>query len=102
MDIQRQLNRIERKLDYLIRWEIKMDEELTALEAQVKSNTDAEQSAVQVLNGIKAAMDKAVAAAQAAGATPEQLARINALTASLGNSAAPLAAAVVAGTSAEA
>ena len=79
-----------------------MDEELAALEAQAKANTNAEQSAILVLNGIKAAIDKAVAAAQAAGATPAQLARLSALTTSLGSSAAPLAAAVVAGTSAEA
>ena len=79
-----------------------MDQELTDLETQAKANTDAEASAVIVLNGIAAAVAKAIAAAQSAGATTAQLARITALQTSLASSATPLAAAVVAGTAAEA
>ncbi len=96
----------DQKLDALIALVTKgfghMDQELADLAAQAKANTDAEAAAVLVMNGIAAAIAKAVAAAQAAGATPAQLAQVTALQASLAASAAPLAAAVVAGTSAEA
>jgi hypothetical protein len=73
-----------------------IDDELTALAAQVTANDDTEDSATIVINGIAAKIAAAVAAATAAGATPAQLAQITALQASLKSHADPLAAAVVA------
>jgi hypothetical protein len=75
-----------------------LDDALTALATQVKTNTDAEDSAVIVLNGIPAQIAKAVAAATAAGATPAQLKSITDLGTALASHAAPLAAAIVANT----
>ena len=75
-----------------------IDDELTQLAAQVKSNTDAEASALAVINGIQAKITAAVAAATAAGATPAQLQAITDLQTALKTSADPLAAAVAANT----
>lgn len=75
-----------------------IDDELTALQAQVATDTTVEQSAVTLINGISAQIAAAVAAAQAAGATPAQLAEITAITTSLGTNNTALAAAVAANT----
>jgi hypothetical protein len=105
---QAKLDRIERKLDAVLRqqrrelvMDAELERELSELKTQVRANTDAEAAAVQVLNGIGAAIERAVAAASDKGATPEQLALINELHESLVTSADSLAAAVVAGTTAE-
>jgi Asp-tRNA(Asn)/Glu-tRNA(Gln) amidotransferase B subunit len=74
---------------------------LDALAAQVQANTDAEASAVIVLNGIAGRIDKAVQAAMANGATAEELAPVADEVAALKISADSLSAAVVANTPAE-
>jgi len=71
---------------------------LDALAAQVKANTDAEASAVIVLNGIAKRIADAVAAAIANGATAEELAPVSDEVAALKASSDALAAAVVANT----
>jgi hypothetical protein len=71
---------------------------LDQLAAQVKTNTDAEASAITVLNGIAARIQAAVDAALANGATAAQLAPIVDEVTALNNSATALAAAVVAST----
>lgn len=70
--------------------------ELAALTAQVAASTSAEQSALTLINGFSARLDAAVAAASAAGATPEQLQALTDEVAALKASADPLAAAVAA------
>jgi hypothetical protein len=75
-----------------------MDQELQALRDEVTAVTEGQDAALAVINGINDRIAAAVAAAQAAGATPEQLQAITDLTASLRQHADPLAAAVVANT----
>lgn len=76
------------------------DAAFVALATQVKANTDAEASAVIVMNGFADRVNKAVAAALAAnpGITADQLSGITAETASMKTSADALAASVVANT----
>jgi len=74
---------------------------LDALAAQVQANTNAEASAVIVLNGIAGRIEKAVQAAMANGATAEELAPVADEVAALKTSADSLSAAVVANTPAE-
>ena len=76
----------------------KLDDALASLEAQATANTDAEASAVVVLNKIPQMIADAVAAALAAGATAAELQSITDLQAKLAASAASLGAAVVANT----
>lgn len=71
---------------------------LDALAQQVKKNTDAEASAVVVLNGISSRIQAAVDAALANGATAEQLAPVTDEINALNASADALSAAVVANT----
>jgi hypothetical protein len=71
---------------------------LADLAAQVKVNTDAEDSAIKVLNGIAARIDAAVAAAIANGATAAELAPVSDEVTALKASSDALAAAVVANT----
>ena len=90
-----QLDRIERKLDAIMRGEvflarelIDMSAELDTLKAEVAHNTDVEQSAIALIQGLKAQLD-------AAGTDPVAL---KALSDQLGANAEALAAAVAANT----
>ncbi len=71
---------------------------LDALAAQVKANTDAEASAVLLINGIAARIQTAVDAAVAGGATAAELAPVQAEVDALKKSSDDLAAAVIANT----
>ncbi len=71
---------------------------LADLAAQVKANTDAEDAAVIVLNGIAARIEAAVQAAIANGATAAELAPVSDEVASLKKSSDALSAAIVANT----
>jgi len=71
---------------------------LDSLANQVKANTDAEASAVIVLNGIAGRIQKAVDAALANGATEAELQPVSDEVAALKASSDALAAAVVANT----
>jgi hypothetical protein len=71
---------------------------LDALAQQVKANTDAENAAVTVLNGIAGRIDTAVQAALANGATAAELQPVSDEVAALKSSADALSAAVVANT----
>jgi len=84
------LDEIIWQLRQIRREEAKMAGELDALTVQVTRNTDVEASAVQALNGIRAALDAAIASGDPT--------RLTALSASLATSADGLAAAIVANT----
>ena len=71
---------------------------LADLQAQVKANTDVDDSATLLINGIAARIQAAVDAAIANGATAAELAPITDEIASLKKSSDALAAAVVANT----
>src|SRR5258706_498780 len=60
-----------------------VQEAIDALTAEVAAETTADQSAIALIQGIPALIAAAVAAAQAAGATPAQLAAFDALNATL-------------------
>ncbi len=75
-----------------------LDQAISDLTAAVTKETTVEASAVVLLNGIPALIAKAVADATAAGATPTELASLNALGVAIAASSAPLAAAVTANT----
>ena len=75
-----------------------LDDAITQLTAQVSASTTVESSAVTFINGVPALIAIAVAAAQAAGATPAELQSLTDLGTALQNSAAPLAAAITANT----
>ena len=95
--IRTQLNRIEAKLDALLRSTAQMakqtDQNFADLEAKVTNIETVDASAVTLLQGLKAALDAAIAAN--ANGDSEAL---PALSARLGTSADALAAAVVANT----
>jgi alkylhydroperoxidase/carboxymuconolactone decarboxylase family protein YurZ len=71
---------------------------LDALAQQVAKNIDAENSAVQVLNGVAGRIQTAVDAALANGATAEELKPVTDEVAALKTSADNLAAAIVSAT----
>lgn len=71
---------------------------LDALAAAVTKTEDAEQAAIDALNGVAARIQAAVDAAVAGGATAEQLAPVQAEVDSLNAKADALAAAIVANT----
>jgi hypothetical protein len=75
-----------------------LDDQITQLTAQVKSNTDAEDSGTIVINKIPQFITDAVNAALAKGATPAQLQALTDLATTLKAHADPLAAAIVANT----
>jgi len=79
-----------------------LDAQIANLTADVAAETTVEQSAITLINGIPTLIANAVAAAQAAGATPAELAALTALGTSITNSRAGLAAAVTANTPAPA
>lgn len=92
------LDRIERKLDLIIRKEdtimSALDDALTQAEAAAKANSDADDSAEKLLVTIS----QMIADLKAAGTDPTTLARITALSTALNARASQLSAAVVAGT----
>jgi hypothetical protein len=71
---------------------------LLALQADVTQETTVDQSAITLIQGIPALIAAAVAKAQAAGATPAQLASFDQLGAQITANATGLATAVTAGT----
>lgn len=75
-----------------------LDDAIAALTTQVQNDTTVIGSAVTLIQGFKAQLDAAVAAALAAGATPTQLAALKALGDSITASDTDLAAAVAANT----
>lgn len=75
-----------------------LQSKIDALTAEVTTNTNTEKSALKAIQGIKSALDAALAAAKAAGATAVQLQALTDLTTTLGTNDAELAAAVVANT----
>jgi len=75
-----------------------LDDQITALTAQVAQNTTVEKSALALINGFAAQLAAAIAAAQAAGATTAQLKALSDLGTSLKSSDDELAAAVAANT----
>lgn len=77
-----------------------LDDEITQLTAQVANDTTVEASAVTLINGFAAQLAAAVAAAAAAGATPAQLAALQALGTTITANNTSLAAAVAANTAA--
>lgn len=77
-----------------------LDTAIAALQADVTQETTVNQSAITLLNGIPALIATAVADAQAAGATPAELASITALGMAITANTTNLAAAVTANTTA--
>jgi len=75
-----------------------LDTAITALTAQVQAQTDVDAAAMTMIQGIPAMIATAVAAAQAAGATPAQLQAITDLGTKLDAASGPLSAAVTANT----
>jgi hypothetical protein len=75
-----------------------LDDQITALTAQVKANTDVENSALVLIQGFSARLAAAIAAAGAAGATPAQLQALTDLGTAIKTGDDELAAAVVANT----
>jgi hypothetical protein len=87
----------------LLRQEIKMsgnslDQTLQTLTTQVEANTDATGAAVAMISAVPTMIQQAVAAALAAGATPQQLQAITDLSDKIGANAAALGTAVTANT----
>jgi ABC-type uncharacterized transport system permease subunit len=72
--------------------------DLTALQAAVANDATIEASAITLLNGLSAQLATALAAAQAAGATPAQVQGFADLVTALGTNSTALAAAVTANT----
>jgi len=95
IDIHRRLFRMNASVDSL-------SAEITALQADVANEVTVENSAIALINGFSARLDAAVAAAQAAGASPDQLTALSTLQSQISNSSAALAAAVSANTPAAA
>jgi hypothetical protein len=91
------LNRIEAKLDVIIRsltvMSANVDQNFLNLQTQVQQTTDVEQSAITLLNGLAAQLAAAIAAANNGDS-----AALPTLQAQLQTSAAALAAAVAANT----
>lgn len=75
-----------------------VQEAIDALTADVTQETTVNQSAITLIQGFPALIAAAIAAAQAAGATPAQLAAFDTLNATIASNATALAAAVTAGT----
>lgn len=75
-----------------------LDDQITALTNEVTKQTTVDASAVTLLQGLSAQLAAALAAAANAGATPAQLAALQALQTTLAGNDTTLAAAVVANT----
>ncbi len=91
-----------KRLDEIQQGELKQFMNLAALLAKLQADVAAEttvaQSAVTLIKGIPALIADAVAKAQAAGATPEQLQAFADLSTAIEGTTADLSAAVTAGT----
>lgn len=79
-----------------------VQEAIDALTADVAQETSVNQSAITLIQGIPALISAAVAAAQAAGATPDQLAAFDSLNSTIAANSAALSSAVTSGTPAPA
>jgi hypothetical protein len=88
------LREIHRRLIDMNATVASLPSEIAALQAAVANEVTVEQSAITLINGIPAMIANAVAAAQAAGATPDQLAALATLQTQISSSATALAAAV--------
>lgn len=75
-----------------------LDTQIATLTSQVQQNTSVIGSAETLLSGLAASLQAALQSAQQAGASPEQLAEIQALQTQLANDDTGLAASVVANT----
>lgn len=90
-----ELRKLRRKVRFTMS---QLDDKIQALTTAVTSENTVIESAVTLLNGIVQRIADAVAAALAAGATPEQLQALTDLNASVTTETTSLAAAVAAGT----
>gem|GEM_PF-4915229 len=97
-----QLDRIEQKLDAAALQEqhdmAQLDDELTSLTTTVASNTTVIASGAAMISGFSAQLAAAIAAAQAAGATPAQLSAVTDLQTALDANNATLTAAIASNT----
>jgi hypothetical protein len=75
-----------------------LQDEIDALKAAVANEKTVDESAIALINGINQRIADAVSAAQAAGATPDQLQSLNDLQTALQTESTALAAAVTANT----
>ena len=98
--LQATLTNIETQMGGLMTASANVAAEVASLTTSVANETTVDQSAVVLLNGIPAMIANAIAQAQAAGATPAQLAAIDALRQTMATNATNLAAAITANTSA--
>lgn len=73
-----------------------IDSEITKLQDQVSATVGVMESATTLINGFQAILDAAIETATNAGATPEQLASFEAISAKLDTTDDSLAAAVAA------
>jgi hypothetical protein len=89
---------IRKQTEIFIMSQTALDTALAALAAQTEANTSAIASAEMVIGGIAGQVKAAVDAALAAGATPAQLAAVQALSDKLKTDDAGLAAAIAANT----
>jgi len=97
-----QLDRIERKLGAIALQEhydmAQLDDELTSLTTTVASNTTVIASGAAMISGFSAQLAAAIAAAQAAGASPAQLQAVTDLQTALDTNNATLTAAIATNT----
>ena len=77
-------------------------DEIAKLQADVTAETSANQAAITLINGFASQLAAAVAAAAANGATPDQLAALQALETTISQNSTTLASAVTANTPAAA
>ena len=96
--LKNQLDRMEQKIDAAALQEhldmSQLDDQLTSLTATVAANTTVMGSAAATITGISGQIAAAVAAAQAAGATPQELQALTDLQQTLDTNNATLAAAI--------
>ena len=71
-----------------------LDDAITALQTQAAQNESVEAAAILVITGFAAQLAAAIATAAASGATPAQLAEIQAVQTGMATSAGPLGAAI--------
>lgn len=97
-EIRTQFNAINRRLDTMSGTQNQLDADIQTLQQQVASDTDAENSAITLINGIPGLIQTAVNDALANGATQQQLQSLSDLSTTLQNNAQALASAVAANT----
>lgn len=93
--LREQLNRIERKLDLLIKKENQMNETTTEILAAVEQETTLEQSAITLLNSLQTQLQAALANTTI---DPADQANLNTIFADLSANATALSAAITANT----